>query len=175
MDYGTIRIPVDMNAPIEAVQREGLANRLPLHVDEIDCDNPDEFNVAFYTDNEWNAEWDVEENARATMVALAIGGGKPAPTLRGDILLVCPEELATLITKNDAEFQVDALVIRAFREWLEMYATSHSVDKADVFYAVLKYLEHVRNESMQAAQDKEVNRLAGLLGVSPDQIGVIVL
>lgn len=165
-DTTTLRIPADMDQPIEEVWGVN-DNLIPVHVVGAGG-NPDEFCMAFYIDGAGE-----DDNDRATMVARAASNDHTMPPLVGDVLLTVDPELAGRIVANDEEFQQHKRTVNAFRAWLANYSDSNGIDRAIVFESVVTYAANVMENATQKAKDDHVNQIASMLGLRPEQVGVI--
>lgn len=176
MDFKVILVPMDMDAPIEDVSNIfDTARETPIYVALVNHDNPDEFEMGFYAARPLPPQW--VTNERASMIAEAVADrtGTTAPKMGGDILLRCDEVLADRILENDKKHQQDNRVVRAFRAWMTEYSEASEIEAHDIFYAVAAYAGHVLGEADKAAEVEMQQALAALMGVRPEQVGIIRL
>lgn len=177
-EYSTILVPSNSTAPIHYVD-VNLDERSPIHVAQVCKENPDEFGLAFYSGHhgEKIGTSELSVNDRATMIALAVST-RPSgdiPDLNGDIVVRCDKELADLIVENDNRFITDGKVVRAFRTWMKEFATANDLEVEAVFHTVAGYAGHVLAEA-EARQEADMQKaIADMMGLTPEQVGVIRL
>lgn len=166
---------MDMHSPIEAADGILDVSKVkPVHVALINAENPDEFEMGFYA-MPLPPTW--ETNERASMIARAIADrtGHDAPEFGGDIVLRCDKVLADRIIENDQRHQQDDKTVKEFRYWMRDYADANGLEVDDVFHSVARYAGHVLCEADAAAEAEMQQALAKMMGIHPDQVGIIRL
>lgn len=158
----TIHIPVEVNEPAEFDTFDDIEGVDPLFTG---------LGITLYQDPQ---NFKHDENVRATMIAEVVDSTANR-ILFGDIVLRCPEDLGKKIVENDQKFQREAKTAKAFHAWMLEYAEKNNVSLGHVALTVGRYIHGVLDEADQAEEQREVQRLAELLGVDASQIGVIRL
>lgn len=169
-EYSTILIPSNLQEPITISDIPPSFG--PIHVALASRENPDEFEMEFFQGLDTN-----EENDRATMIAESVAQqeGKDGKVFTGYILMRCDKLLADRLVENDAAFIAESQIVRSFREWMNDYAYSHDVDVHKVFSAVACYAGRILADADARAEADMQQTIADMMGLRPEQVGVIRL